>query len=216
VSSPDRPSVFRTLFSADLLEEQAIVTLKKWIPTYIHEVERQRGLTVGDIPRPRYYARRNEFNGFPDDQLPMCIVISPGLIDQPERYGDGQHAAWWGCAVAIVCATSSEDSTNRLVKVYGAALRGVMLQQEDLGGTQVAAVRWEDERYDDNLPGSDQRRSLGAVRLVFRVLVDDVVTDGTGPNTPDPDEWPPGTQWGLVEDVIIMDEHGDTIVEVTP
>lgn len=191
-----------------------MATLKKWFATYLHELERQYDRTVGEIPTPRTYTRRNEFESFPDDQLPFCIVVSTGTVERPVRDGDGMYHGWWGLGVGVVAATSSEDTTNELVKIYAAAVRSILLQQEDLGDSRISGIELEDERYDDNLALTDQRRSVGAARVVFRVFVDDVVSWSHGPSTPDPDDWPPGTEWGTVEEVIISNEDGNVLVDV--
>lgn len=207
-------SIYRTIFSADQLETQVATTLRLWLPQYIKEIEDQRGREVGLIPPPRTYTRRNEFQSFPDDQLPFCIVVSPGLVEPPVADGEGRYRGWWGVGVGVVAAASTEEDTNALVKIYGAAVRAVMLQQPDLGGSESQGVEWEDERYDDNLALTDQRRSVGAARVVFRVWVDDVVSRWNGPTTPDPGDWPPGSVWGTVEHVIISDTDENVIVEV--
>jgi hypothetical protein len=209
-------SIFRRIYSAHNLEDQVAATLRKWYPTYIKEMERQEDMEQGRIPPPRYYTRRNQFQSFPDEQLPLCIVISSGILEPPRRDGESNYQAWWGLGVGVVAAASDPESTNTLVKIYGAATRALLMQQQDLGGTDSQGVEWLDERYDDSLPGTDQQRSVGAVRSVFQVLIDDVVTQWAGPTSPDPDEWPPGSIWGLVEDVIVYDDDGNIIVEVTP
>ncbi len=192
--------IFGAIFSGDQLEDAVISTLRKWLPTYIREVELQRGLELGRIQKPRTYTSRNEFTTFPEDQLPICVVVSPGLAHPPTADGEGRYHAWYALGVAIVAAANTEDHTNKVAKMYGAAIRACLLQKPALEGDVSMGVEWEDESYDD-LPTSDKEKTLSAVQMVFRYLIDDITTRWTGPAYPFEPGDPftnPGDEWPLV------------------
>lgn len=184
--------VFKNLFVAHDLELKTLETLKIWMPTYLQEIERQSGLTRGLIPRPRTYTTRNEFTTFPEDQMPICVVISPGIVDRPEAEGNGTYSGWFSLGVGLLCSAKTEEDTNHLSKIYAAAIRGIMLQQSDLGGI-ASAIEWMDESYDD-IPIENQERTIRASQWVGMVLIDDIVTRFTGPLEPDPEN-APGSLW---------------------
>jgi hypothetical protein len=169
------------------------------LPTYIREVERQVGREEGDIPPPRLYDTVTEFDTFEEGQLPLCLVVSPGLADRPRRDGEGIYIAPFLVGIGVICSASTERATQAVAKIYGAAVRACVLQKRlpELGG-QVA---WVDESYDD-IPEIEQR-TLAAAQLIFTVEVDDVVSCIGGPLAPPAPEQQPGELWGTVETVEI-------------
>jgi hypothetical protein len=187
-------SIFENIFDADTLERAVVDVLVDWMPTYLREIERQKGMQQGLLPAPRSYTSRNEWATFPEDQLPACIVVSPGLAEPPDADGEGRYRAWWSIGVGVLASAASEADTNKIAKMYGAAIRAIMVQHQSLNGI-AHGIEWEDESYDD-IP-VEQDRTLGAAMLIFRVWVDDIVTRGAGPafpTLPDPDTQP-GSTW---------------------
>jgi len=206
-------SIFEPIYVAQKLEDVIKAQIEEWMPTYIREVERQFFGQMDRIPMPKSVTSRNQFDKFPEDQLPMIVVVNSGLADEPIKHGDGVHTAWWAIGIGIIASASTEEASRQITDVYGAAIRALLLQKPDIGGN-AAGVEWVDEIYDD-LPTDDQARSLRSARLVFRVLVDDVVTSWGGPAEPDdPDPAMPGSQWPTADDVIIETNIVDQIEEV--
>jgi hypothetical protein len=181
-----------------------IDTLKKWLPVYLPEVERQLGRPL-QMPQPKTYTTRRKFAKFPEDQLPTIIVVSPGLDDDPNEEGDGSYRATWRIHIGCVVSTSDMAATNLAAKIMGAATRSVILQHASLGGI-ACGVEWYDESYDD-LPDDDASRSLGASSVSFRVEVEDVVNWKRGPDgvyLPDPDpDAQPGDEWPVADTVTV-------------
>lgn len=176
-----------------------IATLDKWYPTYLKEMELQLGQPMGMIPEPRSYSTRNNYESFPEDQLPMCIVVSPGLSGRPLREGDGMYRAPWRVGVGVVVSANDYQTTRELGLLYAAATRAIIVQHASLGGF-AAHTSWDDESYDDEpIPEAD--RSVMSVYNLFTVEVEDVVTAYAGPDAPD--DYPPGGQWPIAEVVII-------------
>lgn len=194
--------IFGPIFMAAALEQAVIDTIKKWVDLYIKEVQLQYAIS-GNIPVPKSYTTRRTFDKFPEDQLPTCIVVSPGLANEPREEGDGNFKAEWEFHVGCVVSTSQQNQTNLVAKIMGAAIRAALLQHASLGGI-ASGMTWLDESYDD-LPDDDVSRSLGASTLSFRVEVDDVVNWKRGPDgvfIPDPDaDTDPGDDWPVAQTV---------------
>jgi hypothetical protein len=198
----------RILTGADV-EDAAIALMQKWMPTYLAEMERQTGRTADSLPHVRSWVRTNEFEKFPEDQLPAVLVICPGLADEPVKTGDGKYRAGWALGVAVVVSARDQAVTQELAKVYAAAIRALLLHHPSMEGL-ARGMEWNDERYDD-LAQVDER-TLSAARQVFTVEVDDVTTARAGPAAPDPlpdhhEPYPP--------DAIVPDrDHVDQTIEL--
>jgi len=178
-------------------------TLEKWMPTYIQEIERQLNLTLGLFPPPRVYSTTNTWHSLPDERLPMCIALSTGTVTRPRYEGDGTISAWWGIGVGVAASANTEENTNLAAKIYGAAVRAILLQQPTLGG-MTAGTEWIDESYTEVPVPEDERRTIRAAQVIFQVLVDDVVTRFSGPTTPIEPTDPlgqPGADWPEAETV---------------
>lgn len=188
---------FGRIVSADQVEEAVRDTLRRWMPTYIAEVERQRGWEPGFLNPAIWYHAAHQFDRFNEDALPAVIVICPGLADRPTRDADGVYLCRFGLAVGIVGGAIDRDETDEAVKAYGAAVRACLLQQSALGDFGADGIVWLGESYDE-LPMEDSRTLIGG-RLSFTLDVDDVVTKLAGPvqtTTPpvDPYVEPPAEQ----------------------
>lgn len=179
-------------------------TLIAWFPTYLREIELKQGLVEGKIPPPRTYTTRNEFASFPEDQMPICVVISPGLAGEPHKEGNGTYSGWFSLGVGVLASAATEEDTNFLSKVYGAAVRAIMLQKQGLGGI-CKGIEWADESYND-LPDIDQTRSIRASQWIGLAYIDNIVDQYGGPNgEPDPEEQP-GSEWPVIltGDIIVQ------------
>jgi hypothetical protein len=182
-------SIFGTIVSDDQVEEAVIVTLQKWIPTYLSEVERQRGIDAGYYRRPEsgsYYAR-TDFDKWPEEMLPAIIVIAPGIEDDPSKAGDGVYRGLFPIAVTCVVSSTNQIETRRYAQRLGAAIRAALVQHQSLGNAlddEVRGVDWIGARNNELPPEGD--RSIWANRQLFAVEVGDVVTKSAGPRNADP------------------------------
>ena len=188
-------------------ELAAMETLSAWMPVRVKALEQQLGRTVGEIPAPRKYTTRNNFESFPDDILPLCVVVSPGIVDQPTKEGDGTYSAWWALGVGFAAAARDVEAAAFLAKTYGAAARSILLWKQSLGTDGlVAKVEWVDESYDDLVTEDD--RSVRACYNVYRVLGYNVVTEYAGPGSgvaPADPAAQPGSTWPTANIVKIDD-----------
>jgi hypothetical protein len=191
-------TVFGEIFVASELEEATINLLREWFPTYLRHIEEKLSLPVGKLVAPRVYTNRNSFDAIPGDDMPMCVVISPGLHDEPITRERGKYTAPWSLGIGIAIAAETETMANAMSKIYGAAARAIMLQHQDINGTAIR-VDWLDETYDD-LPIEDQLQQYRAAGVYFAVEVENVTDKYRGPSEPDADPYAP---LGTVQDVII-------------
>lgn len=192
------------IIDCDTVEKAMQATLADYLPTYLGELERLKGYTAGQIARPAGVITASEFAKWPEDQLPLIMVVSPGLEGSPVRSsGAGAYDAQWSVTVAAVVADVDELETRRLMSSYAAAIRAAVVQHKALrsslhpnGFAQFA--EWRDESYSD-IPFGDTR-ALDSCRVVFTVGVENVVTQAAGPRLPlpdpsvDPGPWPPVTE----------------------
>jgi hypothetical protein len=202
MSSMVTDDVFGPIFDGSVLTRAVLATLKMWFPTYIREIEFQRGYTVGDIQAPKTYAERWRFDSYPDDKMPAVIVVSPGMASPPVKDGDGTVNGWWALGIGIIAAASTEENSERLAKVYGAAARLIMSQKGwldetwEFNGTQII-----DETYID-VPDMEQSRTMRSAQIIAEVQVLNMWNLLDGPSAPTD---PPGSQWLEVEEVFIDD-----------
>jgi hypothetical protein len=193
-------SSFDTITVGTDITTSVIETIRKWMPTYLQEIELQLGRERGLIPPPRFYTTRNKFMSYPEEQLPLCVVVSPGLTDAPTKDGDGCYNGWYGVGVGFVAQARDDVTADFLAKVYAADARAILLQHQDMGGG-TAGTEWIDEIYDDDI-AEDENRTLKASYVLFRIYVENIVNSYGGPVGPIPNpDTQPGSDWGTVETV---------------
>src|SRR4051812_27844406 len=170
-TSPAFGTAIGPIVSARDVEQAAIDTLHKWLSTYLGEAEDQHSRARGSLPRPRSITTTNSFDKWPEDQLPCLLLVCPGLAEAPKAEGNGRYRALFALGAAVVVSAKTEAATEELSKLYVAAVRTCLVQQQSLGGF-ASGVDWMDETYDD-LPSEDWR-SLGAGQAIFAVHVADL------------------------------------------
>lgn len=183
-------NVFGPAVGAQEVEAAVLATLKTWLPTYIHEMERRTGRDPDTIAQVRSWNETSDFSQNPGIALPAVIVVSPGLGGEPERRGNGVYAAWWQIVVGVVVGAATARAANELAKLYAEAVRMLFVGRNGGLGDLRAHRRWLDESYDDAPPDFKQVATVATVSFSF--LVEGVVADGYGPDQPDDDPDPLG------------------------
>lgn len=169
--------------------------LKAWFPSYIAEVGRSDGRGGGDLPLFRSYSSLLDMpdGRYVEDQMPSCVIVAPGLLQQPTKHR-GLYIARWAVNVGAIISGQDQDNTFELTELYAAAIRSAVVQHPGLGGF-ATATDWLGERYDD-IP-NDMQRTLGAGTVQFLVEVQGAVDAQQGPDVPliqpVPDPGPRGT-----------------------
>lgn len=174
--------VFGNIFDADQLEQAVLAMLKERYQTWLDEVAQQRGRARGAYKTARTWTTVNDFASWDAVPLPCVLIISPGMVDEPRRNGDGTYTARWYVATAVIVSAKDVASTRKLAMRYGAALRACMLQNKTLNGAldgKARVVDWISEDYDDI--DTDDSKTLATAKNIFTIEVDDVVNTHRGP-----------------------------------
>lgn len=186
-------SLFGPLRHGGEIEDAVLASLQLWLPDYLREVERQAGLDAEVLEGPRSIGWAPEMTKWPEDQLPSLIVVSPGTSEDPERDGEGVHRARFALNVGVVASAADERDTRRLAQLYGAVVRGCLLQHRILA-EEIQVVAWNGEGYDDIPQAAEMRRTVALGLNRFTVEIGDLVSDTQGPGEPtdggDPGDWP--------------------------
>jgi hypothetical protein len=176
--TPRPSSLYGRLISAADVEQALKRRIDARLGDYLTEVERQHGLTVGTIARPRAFVVAERF---PEDQLPAIVVESPGTADLPAADGQGRYRARFEVVLAIHVAASA--GAIELAKLYALALRALAVQQPS---ALFMGVDWISERYPrPDLAGG---RTFYTAEVALEVQVDEVTNRHEGP--PDEPGWP--------------------------
>lgn len=199
-------NIFGQIVTAPDVEDAMVTTLQAWAPDYIAEVGRKAKPTPLVLPAVRGWNVVPHANDkWLEDQTPLVLVASPGLKEPPAMRGDGSYTTGWEVGVGVVASARDQATTERLCKLYVAALRTVVVQHKSLGGFASDTV-WvaPGERYDD-LP-TEQTRTMMIGSLHFTVYVEDTVNGRHGPQQPssnpqtDPGPWPTAQRTYLTVD----------------
>ena len=171
------PAIGAIVTAADV-EDAARSTIETWQDTYLGELARQHARDPDALPAIRSWNVSAEFSDFPAAQLPSAIVVAPGTA-AVERRASGYEATWT-LGIAVVVSAATEADTDRLAKLYAAAIRAAIVQHGSLGGI-AESTQWTGERFDDVAPDpADAERTLVAAQVTFAVTVADVINPALG------------------------------------
>jgi hypothetical protein len=196
VLNPDPLSIFGRIVTGSDVEDWCIALFKRWISTYLSEVERQHELAQGYYARPRSFVRAISFDQWPEDQLPRLVMTSAGQATPPTKDSRGLYTCRWVMGFGCVCSARYQEEAHEMALIYVAAVRTLIIQRPDLDGYASGTV-WLDERYDDLV--YDDSRSLSAGQAHFTVTVEECATANAGPTAPDVPQDDPWAHWPIVE-----------------
>lgn len=175
-------NIFGAIVTGRQVRQAAEAHLKMWVPTYLAEIARAEGIDPTKLPLFRSWVSALEIpdGRFDENQIPSCVIVSPGILEEPENHGGLAIARW---ALSIGCVVSGRDleSTFNLVEMYAAAVRAAVVQNPSLGGFATASD-WLGERYDE-IP-TDMLQTLAAGSVQFAVEVQGAVDLRGGPDAP--------------------------------
>jgi len=213
--SADPLTIFEQVVTGADVEKWTLDCLKTWSSTYLAELERQHGIPEGSLQRIRGWVTSPSIDKWPEDQLPVAILVSVGLAERPLRDGAGRYRARWQMGLSVVCSARTASETHVLAMLYVAAHRALLLQRQSLDG-KAEGVVWQAETYTD-LP-FDDTRSLEAGQALFTVEIENVTAAWAGPDTPS-DPLSPDTQawphWPTVKTHDEQVKHVDQITHPT-
>lgn len=185
-------TVFEQILSADVAQDVMIAHLKKWLPTYLAEVDEQRGFPRGFTSTPKSWQVVPSLDGDLSSQLPAMLIISPGTADRPDKLGDGKFLVTYTVGVISLVKGPDQLAANRIAKRYGSAISACVMQHKSLDTDHVEQITWEGDSYDDVPSSAD--RTMSSATVHFNVQFKGVLDDRGGPHepiiTPDPNKDP--------------------------
>lgn len=171
-------SALGLLAHAGQVEDAVVDRLRNWMPVYVAELERQTGRTVGRIPALKSIKSISDFDRRQEEQVPAAVVVSTGTTGTPIKEADGYYRATYNIGVAIVVAAREERGSREIAQLYGAAVRGCLLQRRSLTDVIEIGV-WLGESFDE-LSVDDRRSMFGGMNL-FEMEVRNIVSWKLGP-----------------------------------
>lgn len=182
-------AIFGPIVTGADVEAAVIAHLKQWLPSYLAELERRTGRSPGVLPAPRSFDTVNTFALKPGDQLPACVVISPGLADTPHRRGDGVYNGWFRIGVAVCCSAATQADSNELSKLYAAAIRTLFVHKPSLDGF-ASGLELVAEGYDHTPPDYLAVGAVAEVDVDVEVAAISQASMGPAEPAPAPDPAP--------------------------
>lgn len=180
------PDIVGPLFSSHIIEEAALRTLRDWLPVYrdaIHNRYKVRLPKIESWGLENSTAKRT-----PEQKLPGLIVVADGIGQDgaPEERTSGMYQASWIFGVAVAIESSNPFIARRNAQMYGAAVRGAILQRRSLG-LNGCVSKWLDESYP---LGSKKSKARAVAEILFAIEVKEVVNWQMGPKGEPPSSIP--------------------------
>ncbi len=173
-------NIFGPIVTGKMVRTAMRKHLQLWMPTYLAEVARDDGRKPLPVFRSWVSSLDMPDGRFAEDQIPCCVIVAPGLVDDPVKMKSG-YIVRWGVSVGAVIAGQDRENTFDLSELYAAAIRAAVLHKPSLGGFSNG-TDWLGERYDD-IPNAMQR-TLGAGTVQFSVEVQTALLPRGGPAEP--------------------------------
>lgn len=180
------PDIVGPLFSPHLIEEAALRTLRDWLPVYRDAIYNRY---KARLPKIESWGLENSTaKRQPEQKLPSLIVVADGIGQDgaPEEHTAGLYRASWIFGVAVVIESGNPFIARRNAQMYGAAVRGAILQHRSLG-LDGCVSKWLDESYPF---GSKESKTRAVAESLFAVEVDEVVNWQMGPKGEPPSSIP--------------------------
>lgn len=177
---PDDP--FASFLSGFEVEQALAAAVRRWMPDYLLELERRRGLDPGVLPVFKTQVPTSfEADRLREDQLPALAMVSTGTLGVPEVHdSDGSYTARWRVDCYSVCTGRGNRQARRLAQWYAACVRALLLQWDLVDTTlKIMRVDWLGERYTTRSPSEE--RTLGEGVILLGVHVADVQNRNAGP-----------------------------------
>lgn len=190
-------TIFGPMIDGSDVERALLDFLKRWIPTYLAEIVRERDPdgTVwpnGLAPVRNYTVVHSLEEKWPEDQLPMFLAYCPGIVGEPQYRGDGEVSAIFAVGLSAIASGATMMDTKQIARAYATAAKAAIVQHEGLDGFALG-TRWIDERNYPVVQGVEAERNLMAVSMIFEIEVEEILNRDEGPVKPDtepPDAWP--------------------------
>jgi hypothetical protein len=202
-------SIIGPIISPDVVRDALVSYLRLWLPTYLCEIDEQRGLERGITAWPRSWQIVPNVDNTLEGQIPAMLVICPGITKPPIKEGDGTYRATYTVGVAALVKGATQIQASDTAGRYGGAIATAVMQEPGRIDEHVHGVTWEGDTYND-IP-AESTRSLSSVTVHFAIEFRKVLSVRNGPSMPiiqpDPYEVPnaeprtePYPPWGVIPD----------------
>jgi hypothetical protein len=186
------------LFSPHVIEEAVLSVLQRWIPLYSDAARDQHGIKLPEIASWGLVDEDEE--KWPEQGYPALVVIAE-QTENVEQYAEGWYRATWPFRIALYVEAAQRVEARMVAQVYGAVIRGAILQRKSLGDAGRDAT-WMGEK----LPyEAEHSRTLAASFNTFTITQDQVVNWQAGPKDELPPEEPPGEGPEVTETAVEVD-----------
>lgn len=165
------------MIPAYLLEDAVEQLIKDWIDEYLAEISAQWGRPV--LPSFKAYGVRPTGDRWVEDQLPTCIVVSPGLANEPRSSSDGWLEADFRIGIAAFAMSTDERNLRRNLQDYAAVVRGILTQKKPSLAATGKGI-WISESYESETD-TETLRTYGGLISEFIFTVEGVVNTKKGP-----------------------------------
>lgn len=211
-------TVFGPILGPGDAEQAMLDHLKKWLSTYLAEVDEQSGLARGYSAIPRHWEVVPALDLSQRPQFPAVFIVSPGSNEPGAKEGDGTIRMTYELTIAPVVKARDDEATNALLKRYIKAIHTCIMQKRSLGDPNVFGTDYDGTNH-ISLPVEERRTIQGAL-VRFSVTYSHVANTKMGPAMPildpDPNADPPVDpttpypDWSVVPDA---DHIGTTVTK---
>lgn len=174
------PDVYSPIYGGHAVQIAMFNTLRKWLPVYVREFNRQLG---GDILQiVKEYGRPAEERSWSSGEDTQIDCIVPGTMEKPRNTNETGISSCWKAELNVfVYAGTDWQETLALTYAYAAAARAAIVQHPSLEGF-AQTTNWTGESFFRG-PEVGTRWS-GIATVDFEVNVFSTVDRYAGP--PDP------------------------------
>jgi hypothetical protein len=128
------------------VDEAVIATLQEWLPTYLDQIEIERELGAGYLPRPKLEAYANTLDSaeFLDHTLPAVIVTTAATANPPEITNDFSYITNWKMTVSCILRGrgTRPAEARRNAALFEGSVRRLLIQQGAIEAIQSKRCRW--------------------------------------------------------------------------
>lgn len=180
-------NIYGRILSPKQVERGVAASIELWIDDYLGELERIDGYQPDAIQRPLGVITSSDLDKWPEDQIPVIVVMNGGLAGPPVRRADGTYDCSWLISVAPIVSDTDFASTRDLSGTYIAAIRACVLQHKLLASPLYPDGFADHSIWQGEQPANlrfEQTRTIAAWVCAFEIGVNSVITEQAGPRVP--------------------------------
>lgn len=169
--APEELSRIGAVVSAFEVEYALAATVRRWMPAYLAEAAKQRGLSDA-LPSLRAIVTSTDSDRFSEEQLPALIVSCLRTEERPDVRATGMYSARWRVDCQVVCSARGNRQARRLAQIYAATIRALLIQraaQEETGVQMLSGPDWRGESYRSRRAQDERTIAEATVELLVHV-----------------------------------------------